>query len=214
MAREARFATAALGVLLGIVAAPADMVAFDLTWEFSGATAPSGDPPWLRATFTSTTPGTVELRLDNLLNGPTEYIRLWYLNLDSGFDLDELAFVQAQGPTPQIDTGFDTFKANGHGFFDIRLKWPTAVPDPNRFDSDYGLAEFTITSTQAITASSFNVFSSGGAHWPDGLLTAAKVQGIGPTGDDSGWVTVPAPDGGILGVLGLATLGLLRRRFA
>jgi hypothetical protein len=63
-------------------------------------------------------------------------------------------------------------------------------------------------------AESFNFLSA-----PDGgsgpFLTAAHVQGIGPRGDDSGWVTVPEPTGLALAGLGAAVLagGCWRRRW-
>ncbi|MEA1948164.1 MAG: hypothetical protein U9N83_12790, partial [Thermodesulfobacteriota bacterium] len=64
----------------------------------------------------------------------------------------------------------------------------------------------------AIDVSSFNFYSA-----PDGgngpYLSAAHIGGIGPTDDDSGWVTT-VPDASIMWLLGssLIVLGLFGRR--
>jgi len=207
-----RFARAALGLVVVVGPATADMATFELTREYSGATPPSGNAPWLRASFLSTTPGTVELRLESFLSGTGEFISCWEFNLDSAFDPSLLTFTQDFGPIATIDAQVDKFKAAGTGLYDVRMQWPTGAKKPDRFDSDFDLAEFVITSPEPLTAASFAAFSTGGGNALHGLYTAAHIQGIGRGGDDSGWITTPVPDAGLLAILGLGTLASMRRR--
>ncbi len=202
-------------VLTATGVARADFLAIDLNFEFSGASAPSGSGPWLRAEFSSTTAGEVDLKLISLLSGSQEKVGVWAFNLDTAFDPTDLLVTQDSGPA--IDgyaTGTDAFKADGDGFFDLRFDFP------NNGDT-FGMgdvAEFTITSTDAITASSFAFLSVNGPVGKTGFLSAAHVQGIGAQGEDSGWIAptvIPLPAPAYLGLAGLglaAMVGAIKRR--
>lgn len=202
-------------VLVGVVTfAPARAdLSFSLTREFSGASPPAATESgvWLRATFQDVAQDTVRLRLENLLVGTEEHIKSWYFNIEPF--VDDLAFTCVSGAVPaSIAAGLNAFKADGDGYFDILLEWPRSASDENRFDSSHPLAVFDITGS-GISASSFDHLSVGAGNSPGGLYTAAHVGGIGPEGEDSGWITVPVPGAALLGAIGLTAVGLLKRRF-
>src|SRR5690606_3209112 len=85
----------------------------DLVIEYNSVVTggtPSGAGPWLRATFTDVTAGTVKLKLENLVNSASEFISNVYFNInpaltDSGWSF---AFQSGQNtastPVVNIDT--------------------------------------------------------------------------------------------------------------
>jgi hypothetical protein len=206
---------ATLFVAAGSGTASADLI-FELDQEFSGATPPAGPAPWLTAVVQNSGTDTVTLTLtSNLIDD--EFVSEWNFNFDPTGDLDGLNFVQGSGPTAVVTTGLDAFQADGDGQYDINFVFPQAPPAV-RFGAG-ATAVFTITGL-GITESSFDFLSApAGGHGP--FKSAAHVQGIAPTGSNSGWV---APDGNIplavpepatiLSALMLLPLGLLavRRR--
>ena len=185
-------------------------------FEFSGATAPIGIPPWLTATFDDQdTPGSVIMTLiaTNLTGG--EFVSGWYFNLDpvlAPMDATDLIFstpvITGSFTTPSISTGIDAFKADGDGKYDILLNFDTSGSISTRFTSGDAIS-YTITGISSLTADSFNTLSQpAGGHGP--FPMAAHVQGIGPDGALSGWVTAPEP--ATVSFLALGSLLLLRRR--
>ena len=204
----------AIGIGGGVASAAGGLVTIELDREYSGG-APAGAGPWLRATFEDVAGG-VRLTLDNLLTGPAEFIRNWYFNLDPSLTPGLLSIQRDFGPTPvAIDVGVDQFKAASADDFDVRVRWPTAHSNASRFDHDHAGAVFTITSSEALAAAAF-AFRAGAAD--DGFFSAAHVQGIGPGGQDSGWISgdptvaVPSPGAGLLAGIGLALAAVARRR--
>lgn len=188
------------------------VVSFDLGDVFNPE-APAGDPPWLRAIFDDTgqPADTVLLTLSDISLTGTEFVTQWYFNLDPEFDPLALQFSDpcktGSFDDPGISLGTDQFKADGDGKFDIFFAFATADGAPTRFTAG-DAAEYTITYSGegSLTADSFDFLSEP----PDsGYPTMAKVQGIGPSGDDSGWVTLPEPATVLLLALGL---GISRHR--
>lgn len=189
------------------------MVSFDLSVEFSGATPPVGAAPWLNATFddegsagsvilTLTTPGLTDL----------EFVSNWVFNLDTALDPTALVF-SAPNKTgsfdaPAISTGVDDFKADGAGYFDIKMDFSTG----GGLDARFGVGdtvEYAITGIDSLTANSFNFLSAFAvAHGP--FPTAAHVQSIAGDEEDSGWTTVPEP--ATLSLLAIGGCLLIRRR--
>ncbi len=113
-------------------------------------------------------------------------------------------------------TGVNFFQADGDGFFDIKFLFADTNGPNIKFGSGDEVS-FVITSSEVITANSFNFLSvmSGG----QGLFfTAAQIQGIGseafPDADESGWIGhVPEPSSAVLLILGaIALLPIARRR--
>jgi hypothetical protein len=204
-----------LAGLLLAVAGPlsAASLIFDSSIEFSGATAPSGAPPWLRATFDDGgKAGSVMLTFEALNLTGDEFVSELHFNLDPTLDPTLLTF----GPItkfgsfddPTISTGADAFKADGDGKYDLQFAF--SISGQGGGSSRFGAGEsmsLAISGIAGLVASSFDFLSA-----PDGgsgpFLTAAHVQGIGPRGAFSGWVTVPEPSGAALAGLGAAVLGL------
>jgi hypothetical protein len=215
----------ALGMLVSAAPASAAIVVMDFGVEFSGASPPAGPAPWLRATFDDGgTPGSVTLTLDNLLTG-SEFIGAQgvYFNLDPAKDATGLLFTHSLGQAAQlIDRGTDAYKADGDGFFDIKLTYSASGAD--RFTAGEQ-SVYQITGA-GLTALDF-IYTSVNSPVDKGpLYAAAHVQGIGPFGEDSGWITldpsrppsiVPLPaavwllGAGFLGYLGV---GYSRRQTA
>jgi hypothetical protein len=192
-------------------------VTFDLDLEFSGGIDPQGGTPWLTAVFDDSFGGSDTVRLTmsgaGLVN--TEFVNMWYFNFDPALDPNFLIFnpVGTLPSVPSINTGTNSFMADGDGLFDIEFDFP---PPPGDFNSKFTTGESVILDivyTSAISATSFNFGSApGGGAGP--FPTAAHVQGINGVNDPSGWVAapIPEPSTGLLLGLGVAGLSYSRRR--
>jgi len=187
------------------------LVSFDLKAEFSGATPPTGETPWLNATFDDEdSAGSVILTLTTPNLTGTEFVSEWVFNLDTGLDPTALAF---SAPTktgsfdnPDIYTWVDKFKADGAGYFDIKIDFAIGDGLGARFGAGEAV-EYTITGTDSLTAESFNFLCTPADHGP--FPTAAHVQSIGDN-EDSGWTTAPEP--ATLSLLAFGGLAILKRR--
>jgi len=194
-----------------------------LTTEYSGASDPSGPAPWGTATFTDTGANTVELvltRASTMSHG--EFISKWMFNLDPALTPGSLSIIQNSGPvatsaTRGADETDSSFRGGGSSYFDVKFEWPTGN-GANRFDGDWTSAVFTL-SMAGLNAMSFNDLGVGAGNSPNGLYTAAHIQGIG--GGQSGWVTgqpltvVPLPAAAWTGLAMLPAAGAIvafRRR--
>lgn len=191
----------------------ASVVSYDLSMEFSGATPPAGAAPWLNATFDDGgSAGSVDLTLTAVNLVGSEFVDVWLFNLDPALNPTLLVF-SAPSKTgsftdPTISQSVDAFKADGDGWFDIEIDFASGGGAATRFGPGEDVS-YTITGIGSLTADSFDFLSSlGGGHGP--FPTAAHVQGIGQTGADSGWITVPEPTS--LALLSIGAIASLRRR--
>ncbi len=139
-----------------------------------------------------------------------------YFNLDdsSGFDVTKLNFAYdntSTGPAVNKKNGLtlssNASQADGDGIYDIFMSFPTKNKD--RWIAGQTVV-YDITSTDLITAQSFNVLAEiGGGNGP--FISAAHVLSTGPLGEDSDWIgAVPVPaavwlfGSGLLGLVGVA----------
>lgn len=186
-------------------------IVFPLTYEFSGAVAPSGQAPWLVVSLTDK-PGYVELTLDATGLVGSEFVFGAYLNMDTNLNPNDLSIdlISKVGSfdEPAYSYGVNAFKADGDGLYDILLSFARGGGANKRFGAGE-VAVFSITSIVGLSAVDFDVDSQpAGGHGP--FRTAAHVGGIGLTGDDSGWITTPEP--ATMSLLALGAVALLRKR--
>lgn len=206
----------AVGILGCVPLAQAAVVTFDYTLTFSG-TAPTTSAPWLTATFDDhNATGSVSLTIT--ANGlGSQSITSIYFNLDPALSASSLVFSLDAGsstaPAPAVFQGTNAYRADGDGYYDIKLDFPPPG-GMQRFDNN-DTAFFTITGVN-LTANSFQFLSQPGpGNNPGPYYSAAHIQGI-PTGygTTSGWVA-PVPVPAALWMFAPALLGmvgLMRRR--
>jgi len=211
---------AVAGVLAFAASARADF-SVGLDREFSGATAPEGATPWLTATITDVATDTVRITLDATHLTDAEFVSIWDFNVAgaagaTGLSLNNYSDSDIASTT--ISFGSDAYKADGDGYFDLSFSWGNG-----QFTAgDSAWFEFT---RSGLTADDFNDLSLGSGNSPDGLVTAAHVQAIGPSNSQSGWITgtptttttteeAPIPGALMLASAGLGIVGFVRRRRA
>jgi len=206
---------------LGVLAIPtqAATVTFDYDVVFgSVAVAPDGPSPYLTATIDDGgSPGSVTLTMTVAGTVNAADVDQIYFNFDPSLDISALTFAyggSSTGPgANDIVTGTDAYMADGDGKFDIYFDFPPPPgDDPARWNAGETVI-YTITSSEAITAQSFNFLSApgGGAGGP--FLSAAHFLETGASGSDSAWVgaaSVPVPaalwlfGSGLIGLIGVA----------
>jgi hypothetical protein len=219
---------AAAAALLSLASiSQASTVTFNLGSVFSAnAVAPNGPSPYLTAVIDdggSSGSVTLTMTVASTVGGAT--VDEMYLNFNPSLDLSQLSFsydgtstgpAASGGGTNGIYTGTDAFQADGDGKYDILFDFP---PPPGTQSARWQAGEtvsYTITSTQAITASSFAFLSAPGGNAAGPFYAAAHFQQTGPTGGDSAWVgAVPVPAALWLFGSGLLALtGIARRKRA
>ena len=198
-------------ILVMAINANAGIVSFEMTEIFDGQGIPTNPGPWVNVTFDDGgSPGTVDLTIAaSGLDGIHEKVAGVYINLDPTIDPTGLIFSgtakTGSFEDPVISQGADDFKADGDGYYDILISFDNTVAD-SAFN--YGdTVTYTIT-LDGLTADSFDFLSApGGGNGP--YKTAAHLLSLGGEDGDSAWATVPEP--ATIGLLGLGTV-LLRRR--
>lgn len=200
--------TAILLAVLPASGALAATITLDLSVHFGSDPSTASSGP-ISATFEDTGSDEVTLTLDtNGLNLSSEFVSDWHFNFLGVADALTFTYVGGSSTGPAatlISLGDDAYKADGDGWYDILLAFPTA--ESNRFNLDE-MVVYTITGS-GVTASGFNDYSvEGGGQGT--YLSAAHIQGTQNSGSD--WLgAVPEPSTVVLLGLGLTALGFTSR---
>jgi hypothetical protein len=217
---------AAASTALGPSPARATVISFGANMEFSGGQAPgSATTPWVVVSFDDHGgTGSVDLTLTAPHLTASENVVELDLNIVPGLSGDlPLAFSglvkTGSFDTPTIAQGEDAFKADGDGFYDIRLSFTVGGNTSKTFTNGDSL-KYTLSGA-GLTAASFDTLSTpAGGHGP--FLFAAHSQNTTGAGSGgSGWITgpkinaIPEPSTvtlAVLGGIGLLGVTLMRRR--
>jgi hypothetical protein len=177
---------------------------------------PAGSLPWLTVVTTDIGPNVVyvEFKASNLTG--SEYVSEWFLNVDPSLDVSQLSFtLQSQTGSfivPVVEKLTDGFKADGDGFFDIRLTFDSSGTNVHRFSADDSITYSVSSTGGTVLSSSFSFLSApGGGDGP--FYSAAHVNSTGVGGLESRWIAaVPEPSAALLALAGAGLLGRRRRR--
>lgn len=189
-------------------------VTFNLSQVFSdGAVAPDGPAPYATVTLDDGGgSGSVVMTLSISGDVGAADLTELYLNFDPNLTLGNLNFAydgSSTGPAAinsPIDVGTNAFQSDGDGKFDIFFNFPTSAPNVSAGDT----VIYNITSSDAITANSFNFLSDmGGGEGT--YLAASKWQSTGPAPfNDSAWVGAsPVPVPAAVWLFGSGLIGLV-----
>jgi len=209
-------------LVLSATSIQASIVTFELGTVFSsGSVAPDGPAPYGTVVFDDGgTAGSVDMTVSLASTIGSANMTQLYINFDSALDLNNLLFtfdsVSSTGPEADnkgdngIFTGFEAFQSDGDGAYDILFDFP-----PPKGQTKFQAGEtvvYTITSSEAIIADSFNFLSSEGGS-EGTYMAASKFNSTGQGNQDSAWVgasPVPVPaavwlfGSGLIGLVGFA----------
>ena len=184
----------------------ADPVTFVLQGPAFSSNTPAGT---INISITQSTASSVEITIVNNTDGDID--DLYFNNILAGTNWGT-AGVCTQCST--IMFGSDAFKADGDGFYDLQVTFPSSGGShgPERFAPGETVV-FTVSAT-GITPESFLAFSApGGGAGP--FRVAAHVISIDSQGGQSGWISDPVPEPATLLLLASGLVGFaahLRKR--
>jgi len=182
----------------------------------------------ISVTFENNGTDTVKLTIDaSGMTGPsTAFISGFYFNAPEDATAAQVTAVSASviNPSPttvSFDSGLNEFKADGDGFFDYFLDFPTS-DGPTQFKP--GEILMLNLTADGLTEDFFDGISVNGPVGKTGFPVVARIQGLGTDGEGSGFFNgdgggggpvVPEPSTLALAIgciVPLAAIGLIRRR--
>jgi hypothetical protein len=182
-----------LAAWFGPAKANASGILFQFDTPFPSDPNPTGSGPWTDASFVNVTPGTVLLTVTNVNFSSGEFLKgssgpgaggALFFNINPGDNPANLVFTLessngSYGPT--VSTGENAFKADGDGYYDIRIDF-----SGNSFSVNSSIT-YQITGIAGLTAADFEYESApGGGSGP--FYAAAHVQGLPPNNSNSTWI--------------------------
>ena len=200
------FVVIAACVLFSAATVRADPVVFVLQGPAFSSNSPAGS---ITITITQNTASSVQISIVNNTDGDID--DLYFNNILAG---PAWGTVGGCAECSAVLFGSDAFKADGDGFYDLQVTFPSSGGShgPERF-APGDTVVFTVSST-GITPESFLAFSApGGGSGP--FRVAAHVISIDSQGGQSGWISEPVPEPATLLLLGTGLVGIaarLRRR--
>lgn len=220
MMRFSSLAAVFLSLAAGSVVSATPLV-YEYSAEYTGAAAPQGAAPWLRATIDEDVVHGVTMVLEAANLVGDEFVSKWGFNLDPSLDLSKLT-VQPIGMTGSLAVSGIAVGANAQNVpqarLDLLLSFATsnAGGGSQRFGPGESIT-FALGGIDGLSPSHLLFEPATGS----GLWSVAHVQGIADTQGNaglSGWVrpdgttTTFIPEPASLSLLALGSLALLRRR--
>ncbi|HEY4760644.1 MAG TPA: PEP-CTERM sorting domain-containing protein [Thermoguttaceae bacterium] len=206
----------AFNCLSCIKSSKAEIITFYPVQVVGAGTTPTGQPPWITATFDDhDVQGSVTLTLACVNLSDDKYVNDWLFNLDPSLNPSKLKFTSqvktGSFTTPTIWSGANSFAFDGENY-DIYFRLSSSEGHSKRFDVNDSL-QLTISGIAALTAKSFN-FNSQGKH-TGGMpptATEAYIKGIGLCRHDGNWIATPEPSSLLLAACGLLGMAFYSRR--
>lgn len=212
--------------LLTVFVATAGAAEMNLGIVFSSGSVPPSNPsgPWLEYSLLDLGPNSILFTLTATANmTDPEKIGSFYFNFDDALTVADLGFsapgVVGAFTVPTISKSMNGLKADGDGWYDLRLDFSTSGGLANYFSSGDSLTYvLTYAGAGTANAASFEFQSQPGGS-EGTYFAAAHILSTPAGGTGSAWLgatsvtatTIPEPTSAALVLAAVALFGLRRR---